>query len=414
MEPEIVEVEAAVKALAVLSAIPVVLFALWADHFEKYINELCIKNPQFDRKVEIEKVRIASLCVILFLFSLFIGSPEIRRAYPLISQLVFCTGTLAQLWLQSRMEKKIGSSGQKIDHMIGIIAKATVSWLVGAFIYVFTVLLSLRGSMWIAHLAHLSPNASTFVFCASGVLGILGGLALNFGLAPFFIKKTLPVASIQDPVLLSWLQQCYSKAKLKVPQLWIIELHQLHIAHTILAGFQRGKGIFRPALFIARASLDLLHPTEVEAIVLNQISNVTLNHLRKKFVLTSSLLFSTILTSIATTVFAKVYFPQVPSLGMVGPITAIAGFFLSYKLLTDQIKNHQLKADIYCIEKLGVSAKDLFQALRKMDKPHEKKEAPKQGFPDTERRIQRLKDYINQNNVSIETPSEETVLKKAG
>lgn len=107
MEPENLDLENGLRAFALLSIIPLVAFALWSEYFGRHLDALMIKRPQYEREPELQKVRMTSLCVILFLVALFIGSAEIREAFPLLSQLVFGGSVLIQLGLQTWVERKI-------------------------------------------------------------------------------------------------------------------------------------------------------------------------------------------------------------------------------------------------------------------------------------------------------------------
>src|SRR6476620_2355583 len=98
MEPEVIALETALKAVAILSTIPVVLYALWADYYGRYLQRLKAEgaksdqsrgnvhadpiNPPFNPEEEVEKVRSTSLFVILFQLTLFLGSTEVRQEYP--------------------------------------------------------------------------------------------------------------------------------------------------------------------------------------------------------------------------------------------------------------------------------------------------------------------------------------------
>jgi Zn-dependent protease with chaperone function len=329
----------------------------------------------------------------LFQFSLFIGSYEIRHAFPFTCQVVFCVSVLIQLWQQSKIEKKINITEKKSDDLVGLIARATLAWLLGAIAYIGIVLLCMRSSIWLAEAIHASTNLSTGLFFFGGIFGVMLGLAINYALAPIHVKKVLPTSLLSDSLLQSQLETCFQKAGLKIPRFWIIELNQFHVAHTIAAGFQNGRGSLRPALFISRALLTSLPRSEFEAVILNQVSHIALRHLRKRFLLAFGLILFTTFIAIGSVVCSKLLGSEQGGLEMIGPAFALACFFFSFRLMSDQIKRQQLEADVYSVEKLGVNLDDLVQSLRKLDRPDEKP-TPKQGYPDTERRIHLLQLYF--------------------
>jgi Zn-dependent protease with chaperone function len=395
MEPDRVDLEAAIQAVAILTAIPIAFFALWTDYFERNLHQLHIKSPKFDRNAEIEKVRTASLCVILFQFTLFIGSYEIRHSYPLSSMGIFCTGVLVQLWLQSKIEKKtMNTSSIKPDDLFGLIARATLAWLVGALFYIVAVLLSIRVSIWIAEASRASVDLGAVIFFLGGILGIISGVLINFALAPLHLKKVLPSQLIEDSALKTSLEKGFLQLGIKPPNLFTIELNQFHVAHIILTGFQWGKGSLGHALFIARPLLTSLASTELHALVSHQVSRIALKHTRKRFFLTFSLIILTTMISLASVIISKKFFPEQTAFEIVGPAFAIGSFFISFKILIEQIKTHQFEADVHSIEKLGVQMKDYIECLRKLDRP-----APNSiilGNPETERRIELVQKHFDQ------------------
>ena len=45
--------DSAVKGLAILTAIPVVMLAIWADYFSQALAQLAKENPHYDRAAEL-------------------------------------------------------------------------------------------------------------------------------------------------------------------------------------------------------------------------------------------------------------------------------------------------------------------------------------------------------------------------
>src|SRR4051794_9662593 len=113
MEPETLSPENAVKALAMISAIPVVVLALWSEYFKQDLHELAIKKPQYDRDDELEKIRIAGILGLLLQFTLFLAAGDIRQDSPLMTHLIFLGAIFFQLGIQSNLEKQLRPSEKK-------------------------------------------------------------------------------------------------------------------------------------------------------------------------------------------------------------------------------------------------------------------------------------------------------------
>lgn len=395
MEPEVIDFERAALAWAILTVIPVVIFAIWADGFGRYIKDQFIKRPQFDKEIEIEKVRTASLFVILFQFTLFLGSSEVRHAFPMFSQITFFLGVSSQLILQYLTERKIRPADQEI---VKLVTRALISWLLGGVLYLAILIGSIKVASICAEKLHANPNLSALLILAGGISGIIIGLGINFALGPFHLKKILPTSLIIDQRLKKSLELCFTRANLKIPNILIIELTRLRVANMIFTGFQKGKGWIYPTLFISRSLLDSLSHREVETVTFGHISHVALKHLRKRFLFSLALILGTTLTSIAAVWISKVIFSPQIAFEVIGPAVALSSFFVSFKLLTQQSRNQELEADLYSIEKLGVGFDEFSQALRKLDAQEVTNPSSMlKGFPETERRILAIQSYLEKN-----------------
>lgn len=391
MESEGLDIQTGAKALAILSIIPVVIFALWTIHFEQMVDQLAVKNAQFDRKVEIEKVRIGSLCVILFQFTLFLGSSEIRHAYPLVSECIFASSILIQLYLQSQTEKKIQSgtppNEKKLDDLAGLVVRTLFSWMLGATLYVCIIFLSANSASYLVDHMQVAWVPKTLALIFGGVLGAILGLALNFAFSPLHLRKTLPTNPLESKQIQTLLENCFQNAGLATPLIYVIELQQIKIFNLLLTGYQKGRGVFRPTLFIARPLLDSLSPGELRAIILNEISHIVLAHIRKRFLLTVTLMGSTLFISAFTSILLGYIFSSPTLAATIGPFIALFLFLFSFQFLLRQSRHQDLEADIYSLSQYKVSLTDFASALKKLE-PNLQEE--------NERRIQLLDLYLKQ------------------
>src|SRR5271156_296784 len=107
MDPDKMDPALAVKGLAVMSAIPVVVFALWGEYFRDYLKKLQISEPRFDRTSELRKVRSVGLFVLIYEVMLFFGSAEIRSSQPNLTYGVFVAAFACYLWIQRGLEHAV-------------------------------------------------------------------------------------------------------------------------------------------------------------------------------------------------------------------------------------------------------------------------------------------------------------------
>jgi hypothetical protein len=401
MDPDQIDLSAGAKALAVLCFIPVVAFALWSEYFDQSIDQLRIKRPQFEREPELEKVRLASLCIILFQITLFFGSTEIRQAYPTATELSFALSIAMQLWIQTRTEKKlqIGNTKPKKRpyYLLGLFLRAMASWTLGALTYIIAMMASIQGTSWTAEKLHASSQTSLLLLFIGVAIGISLGLTLNFALSPIHLKKMLMTSPLQDNLLLTQLKNCFQMAGLRTPQIEVIELETNQLGTSLLVGFAHAPGPFRQTLFISRISLNLLSHEEIKALVTNQISQIHLKTFQKKF-LTSFLLIvgTTILSSLCTLVSQLILFSSAINAALV-PSVALLAFYYSFKYLQYKSKKYEFQTDIYAIETLGTSFENWTQALRKLV-PVQSTDPRKQDLRhlETEKRIFLVSSYLTE------------------
>ncbi|MBI2712295.1 MAG: hypothetical protein HYX41_05480 [Bdellovibrio sp.] len=135
MDPEVLSPENSLRALAILCAIPVVIFALWADYFGNHLEALEKEKPDYEREVEHEKIRIAGILGLLLQFMLFLSSAELREQFPLLVNLIFILSVVFHLSIQSNLEKKIrplqqpeNSSEAPQEEVLGILLRTAISW----------------------------------------------------------------------------------------------------------------------------------------------------------------------------------------------------------------------------------------------------------------------------------------------
>jgi Zn-dependent protease with chaperone function len=444
-------VDGAVKSLAILAAIPVTLLAIWADYYGRTLAETAKDNPHYDRGPELYKIRIAGICAIFFQLGIYMGTTEIRDAAPVLSNAIFIAAVLIQSWIQSSTERKVRKPSPSLKPIVdsnGLMRDANAPdpegdtprieprprWNVssselgtnsrqgsaspggpapgpGEREPIAEMDLALRaffwatlgGALYLAGFAvpvlavgfcsrflGLSQEAMAAVVVVSAIGGMLGGVAINFALGAVYLKRMLPTSELPEGGLRADIEACFGKAGLPLPSLWVIETGRRREAIAMMAGFGRGRGIFRPGLFVSRALLEALTEPEVRAVVLHEVAHLRLSHLRKRMLYSVGLVVA--LTAAATfcVFLAMVSLPKSDAHGLIGIAAAMAAFGITFKLLGAQSRQHELAADACAVGELGAGVEDLISALRKLDKVNGR--APVMiGHPATDLRVEALK-----------------------
>ncbi len=400
MEPEIISIEAAGKALALLTWIPLVLFALWVEYFDKNLNELRIKKSQFDPNIEVEKIYTAGLIVILFQFILFFQASEVRHAYPILCSLNLIMSICIQIFLQSRAKNRVHGTEPTSNEFLRTAIRATLACIFGGSLYIAIVLITIKAAFVLAELTHASPLIGTTYMLLGGCIGVLTGLSLNFTLGPKYIQNILPTSRMDNLELQTRLQTLFTKSGLNFPDFFIIELKEIPLMNVLILGYEKGRGLFRPGLFISRSVFNCLSISELEAMVTNEISHLILKHLKKR--LASSVLLMIVPMVLVVTVITiiKKFTGNSEAFDFLVPMTAFFSFIISFKYLSSQLKAHQWEADVHSIEKMGIRFQDWVNALRKLDNAIYPSLLKKDiGSSETERRIEKVRHYLDAHHV---------------
>jgi Zn-dependent protease with chaperone function len=407
METDVVDPFTLLQGLGILTAIPVVGLALWSQYFLQYIEELKENEPDFDPADEVQKIRLASLTAMLAQLVLFMGSTQTRKLYPIVTTLFFGLAIFLQVSQQTSVESKLMSDRRKKSQspdpsvQFAMITKAFLWSAMGGIAYVGILLISMRTCLFAAQQFHLSTPWTVTLMGTGLALGILGGLGFGFAMGPLQLRKVFPTSPLENGEARKEIEECFNRNRLPAPSLWCINMEGLESHNILIAGFRRGIGPFRPALFVSKSLLGALQKAELQAIILHEISHIKLNHLRDRFLFSSGMIIaSSMLAGVAVLLFNLVS-PGNGVAPLAGLGTLIAMLIISFRKLAEQSRFHETEADIHAIL-LGSSIEDFEAALRKIDqlndvssqKPERTKGLSPDGHPSTDERIQFLKAYF--------------------
>lgn len=396
----------ALAALAILSAIPVVSLALWADSFGRGIERQSEGTP-----------RLAGVVALIVQFSLFMATTGLRRQAPVAGYACFLVAVFLQIRIQMAAERKL--RGAEFEALLpngaratppspittgandmGIALRAFFWATFGGALYVSAFALPVLATALATKALRLSPAQASFALIASAVAGMMAGLAVNFALAPLYLRKVLPVRPMGDATdgrtraLLPRLEGCFSNAGLAPPALWIIDspdAGRAREATAMIAGFPSGKGWFRPALFISRGMLEALTDDETVAVALHEVAHVRLRHLRRRFLYSGALIFGTTAAATFLVFLASLAAPEGELKNLVGYGAAAGAFLLTFKRLGAQSRGQEIEADLHSVASLGGDPGALAAALRKLDAAN----GQKTGYthPATDARVKALETW---------------------
>lgn len=358
-----------VKGLAILAAIPLVLFALWSEYFVQYLQNLAKANPKFDRASELYKIRTASLLVAISEATLFLGTSNLQIEKRWLIHLAFVGVILTQAVIQGKTENKIrGDDSAKGKADLTLAVKSFFWFAVGGLIYVATMIVSLTLFAGIAKAAH-GPAWLTTLILVTGVLtGIFGGIGICFALGPIFTRKTLPCAPLADEKVEALIAAEFKRAKLACPKIYRVDAEKYRSPNLMIAGFWRGRGFFSPALFISGEILAELSEAELRAALAHEIAHISLLHLRKRLLLSVGLILATTTLASFCVVLAHLIFPEAKAGQWVGTFVAGFAFVFTFKILSMQNRYHEIESDIFAVKSMGATIDSLEQALLKLHK----------------------------------------------
>lgn len=388
-----------VIALTVVAAIPVVLYALWADYYHRYIALLESERAEdFDRASELRTVRLSGVFTIAIQALIFLAVQPLRDAYPILSLAIFLVALLAQGQVQFSLEKSLrkveAAPTENLQHTL-----RSMGWLfLSLFTYWVTLAVFVAGAYGLARLFKSSPQGAAVAVLIGQFVGIFAGLAMNYALAPVFLRKMVPVREFGDSEgsLKSLFTGCFSRAGLRTPQFFVIEMERFRWNNALIAGFTNGRGFFKAGFFLTRSLIEKLSAEEIEAVACHEVSHSALSHLRNRFVLGAiAVILTTIVAGglffVAKTVVPATVFKFAKWWILMLPIG------VPWLAIRSQSRTQEFEADAHAVMHLGAKADALAEALKKIDQMNDVsihvESLPVVGgtHPATEARIQRLR-----------------------
>ncbi len=403
----------AILQLLVLSAIPVVIFALWSEYFKA---ARALQSDDENESLELEaRIRMAGLLTTIAQLFMFMASGSIRHENPTagLAGLLITLGALvvqAQIqWsLRVSIAKDPAAAREKIRQETsgggGVFGRALLWASLGALSHFAIVFGFAAGSLLFANWAGVSKAAMLAIVICSTFAGFGSAMILNFALAPLFMRKVLPAEQISDPELIGKIAESFVRAGLKLPDFWLIKGGETRFANAWVAGFTSGRGWFRPGLFLSESLLKSLDSNELRAVVSHEVAHLSLKHLQRRFFTALSFGIGLIFVAAAVSfvIAVKATPPMVGWMGLLGPVLGVVCVFGIMRYLGSQVSRCELEADHHAVAVMGADVEALISALKKLDgingiplsgRPPGQASAmsPLTGHPATEKRIELLR-----------------------
>jgi len=390
-------------ALAALNAIPVATFAIWLDSFERRVTEERVSR-EYELEPDIQLLNAAGITTALAITIVFFATRPYRADYPVLSVVFFLGAILGQTWLQARVASRISPVGVRHLEAQSAMTKEIHSslWLAG----MITAYLSLTGvlALSLATLFHVLGAERVWVALAGGLGalgGVLAGLTFVYAMAPLTLRKLFPVREMPSSGLKLTIESAFNRAQLPLPDIYIIRGEDLTTHNLMVAGFPRGKGIFKPALFVFEAMVNNTsesHPAfseaELEAMIFHEVSHASLGHLKKRLRLTCLVLPIAVLLGGAAWAFVQ-HSLQAGVAEFIQLFITIGVILAPFQSVNRLIKKQEIEADLHAVIQLGAKAEAMISALEKLDQLNGRKSDIAHGaHPSTIERIRELRGLV--------------------
>ncbi len=393
-----------ILAVTILTAIPVVAFALWAEYYGRAIDAVIKAGPpgkgeELDRPAELRRSRYAGIYAFIVVTCTYLATAPLRQDHPLAGLLVFLTALISQSQVQAGIERRIRGTEEQAQSEAMVFAK-TLIWTMASLVFYFALIWgALYGTHTVLVELAVAREKGVWILAGVGIASIFGATALLLALTPFHLRKMLPVSLMPRDSKRDLIERCFARNGFRPPEIYIIELDGFRFTNAVISGFMRGRGIFRPALFLSKPLLEKFSYTELEAIILHEASHWALHHARRRFVNSLAVIVLSTLALSFAFIAGQLFLPP-GAQALLRVATTVAALFLPFALVRQQTEKHEYEADRHCVLSFGADLEAFALALRKIDTLNDSDSGqtdpfnqfnPAGGHPTTEMRILRVR-----------------------
>lgn len=387
-----------------ISSAVVIIAAVMSYLYSKSLGPLLSSAPDGIRSANLRRVRWVSLIlmalqVIFFLAILGLGS-FIPHTNLLLPALAHCLGAVLLLGhVQFSVERKLRDI--KVTTVEALKQTARILFATFALygLYYGIYRGGLEGISSTLQALGLSEEWRFRMTWAAVPFTVFVALLALFLISPVVIRWMLPSGPVTDPAVIQVLERCFQKAGLPKPSFWMIEMDRYKAHNAMVTGLKWGRGPFRQALLFSRGLLDKLTLDEFEAIILHELSHLSLHHLRNRILFSVGGVVLSLGPILGISVLALAFLPkEYRVVTMLGCTLLSIGFqtFLTRR----QIRFQEMEADANAVIGLGANLEAFSSGLRKLsamnDQHDDKKDPhsyliPGDAHPTMEKRIAAVK-----------------------
>ncbi|HTL11686.1 MAG TPA: M48 family metalloprotease [Bdellovibrionota bacterium] len=289
-------------AYAAIVAIPLVIFALWGEYASRDFEVRRKAKPgEWEPDAEVGKVRLMAMLGLLvqgMVYVISFGLPDVSRLVPFT---LFLVSLAVQNGIVNRLETAIrgpkappadaspeskdspAAGDRPTEGQLAGLGIRVMGWMLTSVLLYLAVIhacvrLALAGTkVW--HLTELAANA---LVLSGMAMGIFGGLALSFALAPFYLRRILPVKALEPGELRDRVQRCFADSTVPVPDFWVVDTRLATWNQVLYSGFPGGRGPFRPGVFLSISLAQRLGDAELRTALLREVAHIRLKHFRNR------------------------------------------------------------------------------------------------------------------------------------
>lgn len=383
----------AMIGLTLLSAIPIVIFALWVDYIERTISLMKDEKQEIHLEDEIRNVRFSSLWILCIESVFFFASPVAKQHYPGLSLLVFFTALMALNQTLAAFEEKIRpKKTSRTQHFRA--GLQSLFWIFSCTLLQFITAYGIVGaSLWFG-LRPGTPALLSGIIVICGTLGgALAGIVSNFLIAPLYLKKTFPNREPKDvPELLQFTEMAQTmlqKHNLKQVHIRVIQESKSIFGPAFVAGLGIGRKYLAPTLFFSEEICKLLNRSEFQAVIAHELAHLKHRHLEKRLFYSLGIFTLTLISTILLLTISVKFLP----LSFLAPIRILCfTILLGAPVLRffSTSKKQELEADELAITHFNSDPSSLKSALLKLQKDTDDNRKPGTTHPSLYERIQRI------------------------
>ncbi len=361
------------------SAIPVVMFALWAEYFCEDWRKARDDGEPEETESSIFRLRLAGLLSTTLQLVIFLATAPIRKEDAL-SGIWGLWITLAALVFQRVHQASIERTllEATVDEKQEVRPSILGPSLLWAFAGVAIYLGILGGTLFATAVAIAVFKWSGPAAVGAVIVGTISGYTLalgaNFVISPWILGKMLPSGRFPEGKRHSLIEGWFMQAKTPTPELRVLAPGApLQGSNAWVSGVSWfASSRLRPTLWLTPRLLESLDDLELEAVVKHEIAHLKRHHLTQRFLLAWSMSIL-VLFSVAGAMVLSAWLP----VSQTGPILPAFSLFLavtmvwgSIRALGEQSRGHELEADRICVTELGARASALVSALKKVESTH--------------------------------------------